>query len=70
MAKSLVVRLLLCDRQESRPMEAVARFLRRPLAAVSHQVDHNVSMAKAVINCAVIKSDEKAETCDIEVIFR
>ena len=53
--------MLLCDRTESRPAEAVARVVVKPIAwafptAISVPTS---SVAKAMVNVAVTPSDEK-----------
>ena len=61
----------MCDREESRPMEAVSRFFMKPLAALFPTVmtTPTTSMGKAMVNCAVIQSTEKIATYDIKGIL-
>ena len=64
--------MLMCDREESRPIESVARFFMKPLEKLCPTVatTPTSSMGKAMLNCAVIPSEEKVELYDIKGIPR
>lgn len=63
-------RLLLCDREESRPMEAVFRCCYKPIAAAFPtlwSVPTN-TVARAMVNCALAPSGEKISLLDNKAI--
>ncbi len=61
----------MCDRQESRPGEAIARAILKPIAKLcpTWWTTYTTTMAKAMVNCSVIDSNQKAELYDIAGIL-
>ena len=62
----------MCDREESRFGETIARFFLKPLEKLCPTVatTPTTSLGKAMVNCAVIPSEDKVQLFDIKGILR
>ena len=64
--------MLMCDREESRPVETVAQFVLKPVAKICPTLvtTPTTSLGKAMVNCVVTPSEEKIELYDLKGIMR
>lgn len=61
----------MCDREESRTFEAVARFFMKPIAKLFPTTATKTStMGKAMVNCAAMQTSDAVELYDIKGILR
>ena len=63
--------VLMCDREERRFGESCLRFLLKPIAAVAptFMTTPTTTVAKALVNCAVLPTQKKVELFDIRGIM-